>query len=170
MPTRGLFSFQNNSNQSLTNSQKALMNNIKELDKAKNSGYEYWIPDQNNIMEMNASFIGPEGTPYWGGMYLLNIVIDEHFHPYKPPKISFLTKIYHPNISECGDISLDVLTSDYSPVLTIFKLLLSIQSLLSEPNPNETLNEEAGKLYVEDYELFEQIAVEWKLKHCPNLQ
>ena len=158
----------NNKINKLTRAQLSVMKGIQELEKVRDLGYEFWFPNPNNIMEINASFIGPEGTPYSGGMYLLNIKIDESSYPFKPPKIKFITKIYHPNISISGMISLNVLSVDYSPILTIYNLIESIQSFLSVPNPIDTENHEAGRLYLEDHELFEQIAIEWKIKYCPN--
>ena len=82
--------------------------------------------------------MGPDDSPYSGGVYFLNI----HFptdYPFKPPKVTFATRIYHPNINENGSICLDVLNKAWSPALTISKLLLSISSLLCDANPDDPL-------------------------------
>ena len=56
------------------------------------------------------------------------------------PKARFLTKIYHPNVDKIGRICLDIFQEKWSPALTIRKVLLSIQRLLSCPNPDDPLD------------------------------
>uniref|UniRef100_A0A8C5YA19 E2 ubiquitin-conjugating enzyme n=1 Tax=Microcebus murinus TaxID=30608 RepID=A0A8C5YA19_MICMU len=83
-----------------------------------------------------ATIMGPNDSPYQGGVFFLTI----HFpmdYPFKPPKVAFTTKIYHPNINSNGSICLDIL--QWSPALTVPKVLLSICSLLCDPNPNDPL-------------------------------
>ena len=83
--------------------------------------------------------VGPSGTPYEGGMFKLNIEFPPDY-PYKGPKVTFDTSIYHCNINRAGQICLDILKDKWSPVLTIGKVLLSICSLLSDPNPDDPLS------------------------------
>ena len=112
-----------------------------------------------------ATIMGPEGSPYAGGLYQLDI----HFptdYPFKPPKIVFMTKIYHPNINSSGSICLDILKDQWSPALTISKVLLSISSLLTDPNPDDPLVPEIAHLYKTNRSKYEATAREWCRKHA----
>ena len=78
-----------------------------------------------------------------------------------PPKCLFITKVYHPNIDFLGRISLDILKNNWSPALQIHSVLLSIQSLLNEPNTENPLNQEVNKRWIENVSLAEQTARDW---------
>ena len=121
-------------------------------------------PNDADIFSWNAYIIGPTNTPYENGLFKLNITFTEEY-PFKAPNIKFITKIYHPNINNSGEICLDILKNNWSPALTIVKILLSISSLLSEPNPNDPLDKEIGNLYINDYEKFVEIAKNYKEKY-----
>merc|ERR1711991_359585 len=92
--------------------------------------------DNDNIFKWSATISGPSESPYEGGIFYLDINLPDSY-PIKPPVISFKTKIFHPNISSSGAICLDILKSSWSPALTIQKTLLSISSLLTDPNPDD---------------------------------
>jgi ubiquitin-conjugating enzyme E2 D/E len=109
--------------------------------------------------------MGPTDSPYVGGVFNLEI----HFpadYPFKPPKVVFQTKIYHPNISKSGAICLDILKDNWSPALTISKTLLSICSLLTDPNPKDPLVPEIADLYMNDRATYTAKAREWTLKYA----
>jgi ubiquitin-conjugating enzyme E2 D len=107
--------------------QKRLKSEIKGLQEAKFAQIRAG-PKGDNITEWTGVIIGPDDSPYAGGIYKLNINFPPDY-PFKPPKIEFVTKIYHPNINSRGSICLDILKSQWSPALTISKVLLSISSL-----------------------------------------
>ena len=92
---------------------------------------------------------GPEGTPFEGGDFKMVLSFPQDY-PYKPPKVKFETKVYHPNVYTCGDICLDILQNKWQPTYTGEKTLLSIQSLFFDPNPSSPANGEAGQLYRND--------------------
>ena len=109
--------------------------------------------------------MGPADSPFHGGIFHLDI----HFptdYPFKPPKINFTTKIYHPNISSTGSICLDILKQQWSPALTINKVLLSICSLLTDPNPDDPLVPEAANLFKNNKKKYENKAREWTLTYA----
>jgi len=81
--------------------------------------------DENDIFIWQASIIGPDNSPYEGGVFLLDVKFHEDY-PFKPPKIKFITKVFHPNISSDGVVNIDILNAGGSPSLTISKILLSI--------------------------------------------
>ena len=85
---------------------------------------------------------GASNTPYSGGRWLIEFMYPDNY-PFSPPLVRFLTPIYHPNIDSTGRICLDVLNLPpkgcWSPSYTVSSLLLSLQALLSDPNPNDPL-------------------------------
>lgn len=112
-----------------------------------------------NMSDFTILLRGPEDTPYSGGMFKLRIQILSEY-PFKAPTVTFLTKIYHPNINENGAICLDILSSQWTPVLSLTKMIMSISALLCTPNPNDPLRGDIGRLYKEDKKTFNKNAVD----------
>uniref|UniRef100_A0A8C5RPX3 UBC core domain-containing protein n=1 Tax=Laticauda laticaudata TaxID=8630 RepID=A0A8C5RPX3_LATLA len=94
-------------------------------------------PKGDNIYEWRSTILGPPGSVYEGGVFFLDITFSSDY-PFKPPKVTFWTRIYHCNINSQGVICLDILKDNWSPALTISKVLLSICSLLTDCNPGKT--------------------------------
>ena len=117
-------------------------------------------PINDNLFEWEAVLLGPTETPYEGGVFILNIHIPLDY-PMKPPNILFKTKIYHPNINSTGAICLDILKNNWSPSLTLSKILLSICSLLNDPNCDDPLVPDIAKECKNNYPLFIKNAKEW---------
>jgi ubiquitin-conjugating enzyme E2 D/E len=111
-----------------------------------------------DIFVWEATIMGPTDTPYFGGIFTLAISIPTDY-PFKPPKVQFITKIYHPNISPQGAICLDILKDKWSPALNISKILLSICSLLDDPNPDDPLVPDIADLFKSDKERYRQNAI-----------
>jgi ubiquitin-conjugating enzyme E2 D/E len=121
-------------------------------------------PSQN-MTNWTGYIDGPEDTPYAGGRFYLTIDFPSDY-PFKPPTIYFTTPIYHPNISAKGEICLDILHSQWSPALGIRDLLLSLCSLLTDPNSEHGLNKEALRLYRADVEKYHKVVREWTEKYA----
>ncbi|KAF2555053.1 hypothetical protein F2Q68_00016110 [Brassica cretica] len=121
--------------------------------------------DSNNLFKWNAMIQGPEGTPYAGGMFSIDIKFPKNY-PFIAPKFTFKTQIYHPNINSEGSICLDILKDKWSPPLTVEKVLLSITSLLADPNPDDPLVGEIGELFKSNNFLFNQRTREWTERHA----
>ena len=111
-------------------------------------------------MHWQGTIFGPEDTPYSGGLFFLDITFPENY-PFKPPKIYFKTKIYHCNINSRGGICLDILNKQWSPALTISKVLLSICSLMSDPNPDDPLVPEIAEMLKTNKKLHDANALQW---------
>jgi len=124
----------------------------RELDELKKDAPETISagPREGNLYVWDGMIIGSVATPYEGEMFKLLIQFPEGY-PFCPPKVFFVTPIYHPNISKAGGICLDILKpAQWSPALTITKVLLSISSLLSDANPNDPLEAEIASQYKTD--------------------
>ena len=115
---------------------------------------------EDNLLHWSATIIGPEDSPYAGGIFLLDIHFTEKY-PFKPPKISFKTRVYHPNINSRGSICLDILKNNWTPALTIVNTLLSICSLLTDPNPDDPLEPSIAYIYKNNRKKYNDIANDW---------
>ncbi|GAA5935656.1 hypothetical protein JCM3775_003375 [Rhodotorula graminis] len=115
----------------------------------------------DSIDHFVGSFNGPSGTAYEGGRFEVDIVAPDRY-PFEPLKIKFVTKVYHPNISSAsGYICLDILNKSWSPVYTLRTCLVSLQALLSSPEPTDPQDAEVAKHYLTDRRGFEATAKFW---------
>ncbi|PKU84115.1 Ubiquitin-conjugating enzyme E2 8 [Dendrobium catenatum] len=124
-------------------------------------------PVSDDMFHWQATIMGPNESPYAGGVFLVTI----HFppdYPFKPPKVAFRTKVFHPNINSNGNICLDILKDQWSPALTISKVLLSICSLLTDPNPDDPLVPEIAHICKNDRLRYEATARNWTQKYAMN--
>ena len=114
--------------------------------------------EDDDIYSWKGVIVGPEETPYAGGVFSLSIIFPDDY-PYRAPRVKFVTPIYHCNVSEGGQICLDILKDKWSPVLTIGKVLLSICSLLSDPNPDDPLNQDVAQQFIENRGRHDELAL-----------
>ncbi|KAF3327606.1 Ubiquitin-conjugating enzyme E2 28 [Carex littledalei] len=143
---------------------KRILKELKDLQKDPPTSCSAG-PAGEDMFHWQATIMGPADSPFSGGVFLVNI----HFppdYPFKPPKVSFRTKVFHPNINSNGSICLDILKEQWSPALTISKVLLSICSLLTDPNPDDPLVPEIAHMYKTDRAKYESTARSWTQKYA----
>ncbi|KAA6383396.1 MAG: putative ubiquitin-protein ligase [Streblomastix strix] len=136
----------------------------KEFANLKKSPYSEFTTepiDENDMFHWQAIIPGPVGTPYEGGVFHLAIDFPEAY-PFKPPKIRFVTKIFHPFVDHEGEIHIDTLKDYWGPNITFDKLLLMIVAMLSGPIEDDPpANIEAAQLLRTSKELYESKVREW---------
>lgn len=130
---------------------------IRDLVRYPPDGIEYLDGEENSVCELHAMITGPEETPFVSGKFKVKLLLSEDY-PNSPPKGYFLTKIYHPNVSNTGDICVNTLKKDWNPDLTLKHVLQVIRCLLIVPFPESSLNDEAGKLFMDSYEEYSRRA------------
>ena len=129
-------------------------------------------PSESSMFHWTGEIYGPEDTPYAGAKLKIDIAIPETY-PNAPPLIKFITKVFHPNIDRAGQICLNILrlppNGDWKPTINLPKTVLSVHSLLSDPNPADPLNPEAANMYKEDPVKFVETAQTWANTYAENI-
>mmetsp|Transcript_20302 Transcript_20302/g.30006 ORF Transcript_20302/g.30006 Transcript_20302/m.30006 type:complete len:154 (-) Transcript_20302:34-495(-) len=124
-------------------------------------------PYEDNLRYFNVVIAGPSQSPYEDGIFKLELFLPSDY-PMAPPKVRFLTKIYHPNIDKLGRICLDILKDKWSPALQIRTVLLSIQALLSAPNPDDPLDNNVAELWKTNEQAALENARNWTERYAIN--
>ncbi|XP_021745589.1 ubiquitin-conjugating enzyme E2 22-like [Chenopodium quinoa] len=135
---------------------KQLAKELKNLDETPPEGIKVGVND-DDFTTIFADIDGPAVTPYENGVFRMKLILSSDF-PHTPPKGYFLTKIFHPNIANNGEICVNTLKKDWNPTLGLRHVLLVIRCLLIEPFPESALNEQAGKMLLENYEEYARLA------------
>ena len=139
--------------------QKRLM---KDIEVFANGGPEGITAELvgGDIFHWKAVIPGPQGTPYEGGRFKVEVKFPFDY-PLKPPVCTFETRIYHPNIGPNGKICLDIFSKAWTPLGNASKVLLSLYYLLSTPDPDDALSTEIANQYKKDRALFDATARQW---------
>lgn len=120
----------------------------------------------DNYTQLRGEISGPPDTPYEGGLFVLDIRIPETY-PFNPPKVRFLTRIWHPNISSVtGAICLDILKDQWAAAMTLRTVLLSLQALMAAAEPDDPQDAVVAKQYKESTEMFTKTAQHWTNKYA----
>lgn len=138
-----------------------IIKEIKEMKSCPPENCSAGPIDDTDIMKWNATIIGPNPSPYEDGLFKLKIEFPMDY-PFRPPNVKFITPVYHPNINKTtGAICLDILKTNWSPALTISKVLLSVCSLLTDPNPSDPFEPEIANIYERNRTQYETNARNW---------
>ncbi|KAJ5750228.1 hypothetical protein N7533_007256 [Penicillium manginii] len=141
---------------------------LAELMESPPAGITVNLVDEANMYEWKVLMDGPEGSPYHKGKFQIKLVLPTEY-PFKPPTVSFATKIYHPNITndDKGSMCLGMLRPDeWKPSSKIGAVLEFARQLLSEPMPDDAIEGRIAEQYKNDRKHFDEVAREWTRKHA----
>ena len=143
-----------------TTTKRRLMKDLKRL-KEQEDRTIYATPFEDDILTWCAVIIGPKDTIFEDGTFSLVLNFKESY-PQHPPEVRFISKMFHPNIYANGLLCLDILKNRWSPTYDVYGVLMSIQSLLSDPNINSPA--EAADLFKKDTEGYRE-----KVRECVEM-
>ena len=113
--------------------ENSLQTELMQLMTSSAPGISAFPSADGNLLSWTATIEGPDDTPYAGLTFKLSFAFPSNY-PYAPPTVLFKTPIYHPNVDFSGRICLDILKDKWTAAYNIQTVLLSLQSLLGEPN------------------------------------
>jgi len=126
-----------------------LMSDLKELTMEPNEGCSAAPLNDDNLLIWAGSLFGPSDTAWEGGIFSMRIFFTPEY-PVKPPKVRFTCDIFHPNVYHDGVLCLDIIQDQWKPIYTVANILISVQSMLTDPNCSSPANPEAAQLYTAD--------------------
>jgi ubiquitin-conjugating enzyme E2 R len=138
---------------------RALQLELKKIQDEPVEGFKVRLANDDNIFEWEVAIFGPPGTLYEGGYFKAHMKFPNDY-PYNPPAVRFLTKMWHPNVYENGEVCISILhppvddpqsgelpSERWNPTQNVRTILLSIISLLNEPNTFSPANVDASVMY-----------------------
>ncbi|CAG9131249.1 unnamed protein product [Plutella xylostella] len=142
---------------------------MKNFEKRSPYGITCIPLEGDNYEVLHVSMLGPRGSAYEKGMFRLIITIPDRY-PFEPPLVKFKTPVYHPNIDKEGRICMDMLKMPpkgaWVPTITLETLLVSLQTLLGNPNPDDPLMMDIANEYKNDKEMFMKNARDYTEKYA----
>lgn len=138
---------------------KRIMKELQDLENDPHPNCSIF-PTEDDITYWNVYMVGPDTTPYENGTFHLLVEIPPAY-PFKPPRVKFITPVYHCNINKNGSICHAILKDQWSPALTLKKVLDCIFGLLLTPEPSDPLDAYIATEYRMDYEQFVRNAKEF---------
>jgi len=149
-------------------SQAALLlrKQLAELNKNPVEGFSAGLIDDEDIFRWEVMIIGPPDTLYEGGFFKCHLFFPTEY-PLRPPVLKFLTDVYHPNIEKDGKVCISILhepgddrfgyekaSERWLPIHTVETILISVISMLADPNDESPANVDAAKMWRENYQEF----------------
>lgn len=137
-----------------------LTKELCDLKKEPDESFDAGPIDSKDFSRWRCSLIGPKESPYEGGVFFVSFdfAVD---YPFRPPKVRFVTKLFHPNVSQSGHICLDILYDAWSPALTVARVLLSLRSLMTDPNADDPMDPDIAQMYKVNRRRFDETARLW---------
>ncbi|CAG8957664.1 hypothetical protein HYALB_00012122 [Hymenoscyphus albidus] len=152
----------------MASSQKRITKEYAEVTANPPAGIHVSLVDESNVHNWNVILDGPEGSPYAGGKFTLLLVLPSDY-PFKPPKINFKTRIWHPNVTfdEHGSMCIGILKPEaWKPSSKILSVLTATQNLLVEPVPDDAVESSAAEKFKNDRPAFDKEAREYTKKYA----
>ena len=143
---------------------RRIIKEISRLNKNPPPGISIDVKE-DDMRYVKVALEGPSGSPYEGGIFYLEMYLGEQY-PMQPPKVRYLTKIYHPNIDKIGRICLDILKDKWTPALQIQSVLLSLQVLMGNPNVDDPLDVQVAEHWRSNRKEAEKQAKQWTLTYA----
>eukprot|EP00039_Didymoeca_costata_P019975 m.339579 g.339579 ORF g.339579 m.339579 type:complete len:168 (+) comp18873_c0_seq1:171-674(+) len=153
----------------MSSAMRRLAKEYKELRRNGPDGILAGPVSDDNFFEWEAIIAGPVDTPFEGGLFSAQLSFPKDY-PLNPPKMKFTCQMFHPNVYEDGSVCISILHAPgedpsgyeqaaerWSPVQSIEKILLSVVSILAEPNDESGANVDASKMWREDRARFLRI-------------
>ena len=143
--------------------------NSRTIEEVRNDGFYVIMPNEDNLLMLHAFVTGPSKTPYENAEFEIKIDMTDEY-PFKPPKMFFQTKIWHPNISSVtGAICLDILSDKWVPSMTLYSTLTAIRVLMNAPEPNDPQDAVVARQFLSSRLNFNQTAKFWTFEYANRL-
>jgi len=145
---------------------KRILKEVQRLNKNPPPGISISV-NEKNMRYITVKLQGPTDSPYEGGVFNLEMYMGDDY-PMSPPKVRFVTRIYHPNVDKIGRICLDILKDKWTPALQIRSVLLSLQVLMGNPNVDDPLDESVADHWRRNKKDAEREARDWTRAYANN--
>jgi len=143
---------------------RRLQRELQDIRKANPPSFRDIVVDDSNILHWTGLLV-PDCAPYSKGAFRIEIIFPVEY-PFKPPKVTFKTKIYHPNVDEKGQVCLPIVTAEnWKPATKTDQVINALLSLINEPEPAHPLREDLAKEYFKDRKKFMKNAEDFTKKH-----
>ncbi|ODQ82497.1 hypothetical protein BABINDRAFT_31128 [Babjeviella inositovora NRRL Y-12698] len=136
-----------------------LQNELVQLMMSGTPGISAFPESDTNILKWTGTIEGPQGTPYESLVFKISLDFPSNY-PYTAPTIMFVSPMWHPNIDMKGNICLDILKEKWSAIYNVQTIMLSLQSLLGEPNNSSPLNAQAAQLWDTDMDEYKRLLMQ----------